>query len=189
MPYSAEDRKEIAEYEEQLRREWNKSLIIHVKKVRAIKKPTPHFPNTIRTACDTYFDLCEEDGVKPSVAGLSVALGVSRDTLLSWVRGEISLESADVVKEYFSLIEIFDETSIKDNRTNAVSGIFMMKNNHGYKDEVVTKVIDEREISNEEIERKYLKMHEIIEQPVVEKQPIKITNKTKPKKKEDIVPF
>lgn len=201
MPYTPEEKKEIALYEEELKEQWNRSLLQHIKSVRAIKKPSPQFPSTIEKACEEYFDLCEDDGVKPSVAGLSVALGVSRDTLLSWVRGEVSIESADVIKTYFSLIEIFDETALKDNRTNAVSGIFMMKNNHGYKDQVEHKIVDDREISNEEIEMRYRQMHNIIEAEVVEKEtpkvieapkekePIAIPTKTKPKKKKVDIPF
>lgn len=159
---NADDKKELAEFEEKQKKEWDRVLIAHTRKVRAIKKPSPRFPDTIKEACEEYFDLCEEDGVKPSVAGLSVALGTNRTTLLSWVRGEVSIESSDVIREYFALIEIFDETSIKDNRTNAVAGIFGMKNNYDYKDQVEVKRIDDREISNEEIERRYRQMHEIV---------------------------
>lgn len=183
MGYSAEAKKEIALYEEELLKSWNKKLIEHSRKVKAIEKPNARFPDTVKCACEKYFDICETDGVKPSVAGLGVALGVSREILLSWVRGEISVECADVIKEYFALIEIFDETALKDNRTNAVSGIFLMKNNHGYKDEVVTKVVDDREISNEEIEQRYRQLHEIVSDQsltIVDDIP-KVENKTRSK--------
>lgn len=179
MPMNADDKKELVEFEEEQKKEWNRVLIAHTRKVRAIPKPSPQFPNTIREACEQYFDLCEEDGVKPSVAGLSVALGTNRITLLSWVRGEISIESSDVIREYFALIEIFDETSIKDNRTNAVAGIFGMKNNYDYKDQVEVKRVDEKEISNEEIERRYRQIHEIVSDDVkeIEVQPAKVEKK------------
>ena len=162
MPYSAEDKKEIAKYQEELKQEWNRSMIAHIRKVNAIPKPSVQFPKTIEKACETYFDLCEEDGVKPSVAGLSVALGTSEDILLQWVRGEVSIESSDIIKKYFSFLQVFDETALKDNQTNAVGQIFMGKQHYGYKDVVEHKIIDDREISNEEIEMRYRKIHEIV---------------------------
>ena len=199
MGLSAEDKIEVAKYEEELKRDWNRSMIKHIRKVKEIEKPSPQFPNTIEEACEDYFAICERDGVKPSVAGLSVALGVNRDTLLSWVRGEVSIECADVIKEYFSLIEVFEETALKDNRTNPVGGIFMMKNNHGYKDQVEHKIVDDRELTNEEIALRYRQSHDIIEnQPikvidVKEEKPKPLTAPThdeeKPKEKKVEVPF
>ena len=196
MPYSAEDKKEIAEFEEEQKKEWNRVLIQHTRKVRAIKQPSPQFPETIKNACEKYFDLCEEDGVKPSVAGLSVALHTNREILLSWVRGEVSVESADVIREYFALLEVFDETALKDNRTNAVAGLFNMKNNYGYKDQVEHKIVDDHEISDEEIERRYRLKHEIVsDNPVAEidMQPAKVSKSKKKNEKvidDDIsVPF
>ena len=177
MPYSADDKKEIKAYEEELKREWNRSMIMHIRRVHNIPKPSVQFPDTIRRACEQYFDICEEDGVKPSVAGLSVALGVNEDTLLQWVRGEVSIESADVIKQYFSFLQVFDETALKDNQTNAVGSIFMGKQHYGYKDEVVHKIVDNREISNEEIEMRYRQMHEIVS----DQEPQEIEEK--PKKK------
>ena len=162
MPLDADDKKEIMRYEEEQKKEWNRVLIAHTRKVRNITKPSPQFPKTIEKACEEYFTICETDGVKPSVAGLSVALGVNREILLSWVRGEVSIESADVIRQYFALLEIFDETALKDGKTNALSGIFLAKNNYGYKDQVEHKIIDEKERSNEEIEMRYNQLHEIV---------------------------
>lgn len=181
MPISADQKKEIMQYEEEQKREWNKLILQHIRKIQQIRKPSVQFPNTIQRACDEYFNLCEEDGVKPSVAGLSLALGTNRTTLLSWVRGDISIESADVVRNYFNLLEIFDETALKDNRVNALAGVFNAKNNYDYKDQVEHKIVDDREISNEEIEMRYRQMHEIVEANVdeIEIQPVKVEKKKK----------
>ncbi len=166
MGYSAEEKKEVKAYEEELKKEWNRGMINHIRKVHAITKPAVQFPNSVRNACEEYFNICEADGVKPSVAGLSVALGTNEEILLQWVRGEISIESADIIKQYFSFLQVFDETALKDNQTNAVGSIFMGKQHYGYKDVVEHKIIDDREISNEEIEMRYRKIHEIVsEQP------------------------
>lgn len=195
MPYDVEDKKELKYYEEELKKEWNRGVISHIRKVSAIPKPSVQFPSTIEKACETYFDICEKDGIKPSVAGLSVALGVSEDILLQWVRGEVSIESADVIKRYFSFIQVFDETALKDNQSNAVGSIFMGKQHYGYKDVVEHKIVDEREKSNEEIEAIYRKRLETIDQTpkeieVIEAQVEKPKSSKKKKKKDDSgVPF
>ena len=160
------DRKTKAELEqeaEEQRQAWTRNLFAHIKKVIAIKKPCIDDSESIKRACEDYFSLCEEDGVAPTIAGLSRALGVTRDTLMKWLHGEITIKTADVVMEYFSLIEIFDETALKGNKTNAVAGLFNMKNNYGYKDEVEHKIIDERKPTIKEIAEKYGKRAEIID--------------------------
>lgn len=160
----AEEKIEIMQEEEMQKKEWNRAVLRHVKKLRQIAKPSIDFPKTIETACEQYLSICEDDGVKPSVSGLALALGVRRETLLKWVNGDINNnESGDIIRYYFSLLEIFDETALKDNKTNAVSGIFIAKNNYGYKDEIEIKKVDEKPLSIEEIEKKYREMHEIID--------------------------
>ena len=158
----AEDKAYLKEIEQEQNRSWNRSVIAHIRKLGRIEKPSPQFPNLIKNACEEYLNICEEDGVKPSVSGLAFALKTSRAILLQWVNGEVSIESADVIRYYFSMMEVFDDTALKENKTNAVSGIFGMKNNYGYKDSVEHKIVDDRELSNEEIEMKYRQIHEIV---------------------------
>ena len=162
----AEDKAYLKEIEQEQNRAWNRNVIAHIRKLGQIEKPSPMFPTTIEEACEQYLNICEEDGVKPSVSGLAFALKTSRSVLLQWVNGEVSVECADIIRYYFSMIEVFDDTALKENKTNAVSGIFGMKNNFGYKDQVEHKIVDTKEMSDEELERKYRLRHEIVsEQP------------------------
>ena len=158
-----EEKIELMTADELLKKEWNRAVIRHVKRLREIKKPSPDFPETIERACEQYFTICEEDGVKPSVSGLAIALGVRREQLLDWVNGKVSTQCADVITYYFSLLEIFDETALKENKTNAVAGIFLGKQNYGYKDVVEVHHVEEKETNIEEIEAKYRARKEIVE--------------------------
>ena len=160
--------KEEILYEEELKKDWNRKLIDHTKKVKEIEKPSPRFPKTVEKACQEYFDICHKDGVKPSVAGLGVALGINRETLLQWVRGEVSVECADVVREYFNMLEMFEETALKDGKTNAIAGVFGMKNNFGYKDQVEHKIVADDGVDIKAIERKYQQRQEIIDEKPIE---------------------
>lgn len=156
-------KQELEQEAEEERVAWTSRMFQHIKKVNAIKKPCTDDADSIERACKEYFELCETDGVPPTIAGLSRALSVTRDTLMKWLHGEISIKTADVIMEYFSLIEIFDETALKNNKTNAVAGLFNMKNNYGYKDEVEHKIVDERKPTMKEIAEKYGKRAEIID--------------------------
>lgn len=157
------EKKELMKVNEELQRDWNKRVFAHIRKLKAISHPSPNDSDSVKRACETYFDICEADGMKPSVSGLASALGTNRETLMKWLRGEISIQTADVIMEYFSMIEIFDETALKDNKTNAVAGLFNMKNNYGYRDEVEHRIIDDKKPSNAEIEQMYRDKHGIID--------------------------
>lgn len=156
-------KQELEQEAEQERIVWTTNMFQHIQHIKEIKKPSTDDPTSIERACKEYFELCEEDGVPPTVAGLARALGTNRSTLMKWLHGEISIRTADVVMEYFSLIEIFDESALKNNKTNAVAGLFNMKNNYDYKDEVEHKIIDERKPTMKEIAEKYGKRAEIID--------------------------
>ena len=176
-------KQELEQEAEEERQIWTDNLFQHIDKIKKIKKPFVDDAVSVKRACDEYIELCHDDRVPPTVAGLSRALGVTRDTLMKWLHGEISIRTADVIMEYFSLIEIFDETALKNNKTNAVAGLFNMKNNYGYKDEVEHRIVDERKPTIQEIAEKYGKRAEIIEaqpsavidltgdEPVVEEKP------------------
>jgi len=192
-----EEKQLLMQKEEELRKDWNRSVFAHIKKLKAIKVPNIEDSVGVSRACQEYIDICEADGMKPSIAGLASALGTNRNTLIKWVRGEISIQTADIILECFSLIEIFDETALKDNKTNAVAGLFNMKNNYGYKDEVEIKHVEEKKPSNAEIAMKYGKRAEIVDvqpheidytQPE-EKKPVEVKEADNPPDSEDDIPF
>lgn len=157
------DKEALMKAQEELQKEWNKSVFKHIRDLKKIVKPNIADPQGVQRACEEYFELCEKDGIKPAISGLASALGTNRETLMKWLRGEISIQTADVIMEYFSMIEIFDETALKDNKTNAVAGLFNMKNNYNYKEEVEHHVIEDKKPTNKEIEDKYRQRQEIVD--------------------------
>lgn len=169
---------------EELQKEWNKSVFTHIRSIQAIAKPNVNDVKGVERACKDYFTLCEENRMRPSVSGLALALGVNRSILLKWLNGEITIQTADVIMEYFSLIEIFDETALKDNKTNPVAGLFNMKNNFGYKDEVEHHIIEDKKPTNKELEEKYIQRQEIIDAKPVE---IDYTRPQKPVEKTPVI--
>lgn len=87
-----------------------------------------------RTA--VYLDICEQNDMKPSVAGYSLALGIDRKTLWRYVTGEIVKPDAvrHVLKRAYDLLNAQMEDYMQNGKINPVSGIFLMKNSFQYQD-------------------------------------------------------
>ena len=84
-----------------------------------------------------YMNHCIESDIRPSIAGLANALGVSRDTIWRWRTERTRAESdghCDTIKKACAIIEQMDADGLRDGKTNPAAGIFLLKNNFGYQD-------------------------------------------------------
>lgn len=92
-----------------------------------------------------YFALYEQADLKPTVAGMAIALnGMSRQTLTAIahdrVTGSTGYKSAlppevtATIKKAYKMMENMWETYMNSGKINPVSGIFLAKNNFGYQD-------------------------------------------------------
>lgn len=121
-------------------------------------KDIPQLQNRI----SEYFTICSEEDMKPSVAGLALAVGVSRKTIWEWSQGD-DVEKSDrrnVIKKAYQILNLMMEDYMQNGKINPVSGIFLMKNNFGYADKqevVVTpnQPLGEGQETNE-IKQRYL---------------------------------
>lgn len=84
-----------------------------------------------------YFDWCIETDSKPSVAALATALGIDRRTLWEWEIGKVyaGTHRAELIKHAKSIMNAMMEEMMQTGKINPVVGIFLMKNNMGYKDQ------------------------------------------------------
>lgn len=92
-----------------------------------------------------YFALYEQADLKPTVAGMAIALnGMSRQTLTAIahdrVTGSTGYKSAlppevtATIRKAYKMMENMWETYMNSGKINPVSGIFLGKNNYGYQD-------------------------------------------------------
>lgn len=92
-----------------------------------------------------YFTLYEQADLKPTVAGMALALnGMSRQTLSAIVHNRptgsdgymsaLPREVTDTIKKAYKLMENMWESYMNSGKINPVSGIFLGKNNYGYQD-------------------------------------------------------
>lgn len=111
-----------------------------------------------------YFQLCADDDMKPSVAGLALAFGVSRNTLWRWSKGIDCITfpggSCDLIKKAYQILNVQMENYMQNGKINPVAGIFLMKNNMGYTDKQELVLTPNQQlgdqVSPEELQKKYL---------------------------------
>jgi hypothetical protein len=85
---------------------------------------------------ETYFDICQQNDMKPSVAGFSLALGIDRRRLWEIITGKVVKPDAvtDSLKRAYLILNAQMEDYMQNGKINPVSGIFLMKNSFQYQD-------------------------------------------------------
>lgn len=111
-----------------------------------------------------YFDWCIETDTKPSVAALATALGIDRRTLWEWETGRAfaGTHRSELIKHAKSVMNAMMEEMMQTGKINPVVGIFLLKNNMGYRDQsdvIITPNQPLGEMQNKEaIEAKYAEL-------------------------------
>lgn len=118
-----------------------------------------------------YFGLYAENDMKPTVAGMAMALnGMDRRTLWAIThdaptggagyKTALPPEVADLIKKAYRIMENLWESYMNSGKINPVSGIFLGKNNFGYQDKteyvVTPNTQQEPEIDVDEIRRRHI---------------------------------
>ena len=91
---------------------------------------------TLEKRCVDYFEICIRNDMKPSVAGFALALGCARTSLLEYINGtkKIAGGNREILNKYNGLLNALIEDYMMNGKVNPVAGIFVAKNNFGYKD-------------------------------------------------------
>ena len=122
-------------------------------------------PEQVSKRLNEYFQIHADNDMKPTVAGMGMALGLDRRRL--W---EIKTDNekamnlptltSDYIKKAYKLMENLWENYMQNGKINPVSGIFLGKNNFGYQDKteyVLTPNSNNSDDYNaEDIKKRYL---------------------------------
>lgn len=82
-----------------------------------------------------YFGFCIENDRKPNMVGMANWLGVSRDTVNTWKRGDYRSEThSAVIRKACNMLEELMVDYLQNGKVNPASGIFLAKNMFQYKD-------------------------------------------------------
>ena len=104
------------------------------------KKPDMKSVEAVQERMLNYFQLCADNDMKPSFAGMALAFGVDRTTMWKWCSGggdikPLAPEIRKKKKKGQQLLNAQMEDYMQNGKINPVSGIFLMKNNMGYTDQ------------------------------------------------------
>ena len=99
--------------------------------------------DAVQKRLDEYFAIHFEADLKPTVAGMAMALGVDRRRLWEIKTGakigghtpiDLPTITVDSIKKAYDFMENLWEHYMHNGKINPVSGIFLGKNNFGYQD-------------------------------------------------------
>lgn len=116
----------------------------------------------VRVRIDEYFQIYARYDIKPTVAGLAMALGMSKTAYLEVVRGtNKTLPDAvcRAIQKAHTIMETMWEGYMAGGKVNPVVGIFVAKNMYGYVDKVehqVTAGVEQPDINADDIRSRYM---------------------------------
>lgn len=127
-------------------------------------------PEAVRQRLAEYFQIYGEADLKPTVAGMAMALGVDRRRLWAIAKDQptggdgykmrLPEESADFIKKAYEILETSMENYANAGKINPVMAIFMMKNHFGYQDKteyvLTPNQKTESDYNADEISKRYL---------------------------------
>lgn len=127
-------------------------------------------PEAVRERLAEYFQIYGEADLKPTVAGMAMALGVNRRLLWAIANDQptggngyklnLPEESTDLVKKAYEMLEMSMEAYANAGKINPVMAIFMLKNHWNYQDKteyvLTPNQKQESDYNADEISKRYL---------------------------------
>jgi hypothetical protein len=126
-------------------------------------------PEQVMSRLDEFFAIHERYDMKPTVAGMGMALGLDRRRLHEIRTGnyhtskqlsELPTLTTDSIKRAYEYMEILWENYMQNGKINPVSGIFLGKNNFGYQDKteyvLTPNVNTDSDYNADDIKKRYL---------------------------------
>lgn len=124
-------------------------------------------PEEVKERIRQYFELCAQNDVKPGVASLALAFGISRNTFHEWVSGitkSVTKENREILNQAYQVLNAQMEDYMMNGKIHPVAGIFLMKNNMGYEDNKKLTVTNSDPlgdtVSEDVLREKYLRIAE-----------------------------
>jgi hypothetical protein len=92
-------------------------------------------PKQVEQRIGEYFQHCADCDRRPQVVGMCNWLGISRQTMNEWLRGEVRKDThGDIIKKAYSFLEEMWAEAMLTNRLNPATGCFIGKNWYQYSD-------------------------------------------------------
>lgn len=132
-------------------------------------------PHEVEARIDEYFDFCELNNRPPNYVGMANWLGVGRNTLDKWKRGEWSSTThQDIICRAISVIEENLVSQVQSEPKVMVGGMFLLKSMFHYREQqdvnFNVNTQQDKMLSAEEIAERYLGDGKTVETEFVEDQ-------------------
>lgn len=150
----------------------NNRYLSHNLKLMRLEPLTVADPaETIEARIYEYFQICADDDMRPTISGLSLALGIDRRRLWEINVGKSShgKDTAAVIRRAYQLITAEIEGMMFSGQCNPIPAIFMLKNHAGFVDrqEIELSANQSEDIETpEEIEAKLQKYIDAMPEPL-----------------------
>lgn len=121
----------------------NAKYIKNAMQLGALPKIDLYDSKAVEDRINEFFTIQFENDLKPTVSGMGMALGLSRQRL--WeiktdnlkggtTKYDLPTSTLEAIKKGYNYMEILWENYMQNGKINPVSGIFLGKNNFGYQD-------------------------------------------------------
>lgn len=115
----------------------NTKYLKHELAIKALPEINIADDKQVEERLNWYFNHCVEDDMKPTVTGMCCSLGICKDTLWEWRRGNTRKEThSALINKYYDLLESLWEDYMLNGKVNPACGIFLGRNHWGYRDQV-----------------------------------------------------
>jgi len=94
-------------------------------------RPTKYRPKLIKKV-DEFLEIRRKENKLPTIEGFGVFIDVNTDTIFEWVK--IYPKFSEAIKRLKQIQSDIMQAGIYNNTGNVAGGIFLLKNNHGFKD-------------------------------------------------------
>jgi len=124
-------------------------------------RPTKYNGDVLNKTKEYVLNYHEYGDVVPSIAGLAMALGVSRETIYAWSKDGDRQEFSDTVR---TILANQEKILLKNGLTGEFNPTItkLVLANHGYHDKLQTQVIeqdlDDKKVDTKQLARRILKL-------------------------------
>lgn len=97
-----------------------------------------HDPDAVERRVDEAFMYMIEHDMKPTIESIALAFGTNRTTMWRWKEGvetDIPEGSRNAIKRAYTLTNQLLTQTMINGKINPIPAIFLLKNNHGYRDQ------------------------------------------------------
>lgn len=95
-------------------------------------------PEQVEERMRMFLTYCVQHDMKPTVESMALAFNTNRTQLWRWVNGvecNVIEASRNAIKKGYSIMNQLLAQTMADGKMNPVAAIFLLKNNHSYRDQ------------------------------------------------------